>query len=386
MIVLLPAALAGGFEVAQQSATAGGTGHASTGRDDDAAAAWFSPAALADGGGLRVAVGAAVAAARIEATGDFGETRSLGPPGTPPHLYASYARGPAVVGVAVNTAFAGGVRWPEDGPLRFESIESAPTFFRVGPFVGGRLGLVRFAAGAHVDAGSLYVHRATDHVTEEGTARIALRGAGVGGDASVFLAPAGYTIGLAYKSRSTVPLAGEADFDVPDAFAPSLADQAATASLVLPDRLALGGSVTRGPLVVLADVVLTLWSVNDELVIDFSDPATTDAVKENLWRDSVAVRTGVEIEVAPATLRAGGAVDGLGGPPAPTSTLGASSPDGTRLSATVGAGVRAGEHLRVDAFGEWLQILARETTSTDGPVATYGGRALVGGVTVGTGF
>ena len=44
MIWLITPALAGGFEVAQQGAAAGGTGHASTARGDDPAQAWFVPA------------------------------------------------------------------------------------------------------------------------------------------------------------------------------------------------------------------------------------------------------------------------------------------------------------------------------------------------------
>ena len=43
-------ARAGGFELAEQAASASGAGSASTARDDDASAAWFNPAALADDG------------------------------------------------------------------------------------------------------------------------------------------------------------------------------------------------------------------------------------------------------------------------------------------------------------------------------------------------
>src|SRR5690606_33403542 len=50
-------ARAGGFAVAEQSAVAGGTAGASTARSDDAGAAWYNPAALTDGGGLRLGAG-----------------------------------------------------------------------------------------------------------------------------------------------------------------------------------------------------------------------------------------------------------------------------------------------------------------------------------------
>ncbi|MEQ1501383.1 MAG: hypothetical protein ABMB14_04090, partial [Myxococcota bacterium] len=310
------AAIAGGFEVAQQSAVAGGTGHASTARDDDAGAAWFVPAALADDDGLRIAVGAAVASSTIRAaaTDDAGwDLRSDNPLGTPPHLYASWAGHHVLVGVAANAPFAGGVRWPADSPLRFDDLETTPTFFRIAPFLGAGFGPVRIAAGPHVDVGSLFVHQATDHVTEEGDAQILLRGSGIGADLSVFVHAGPASIGLSYKSRTTLPLSGEADFDVPVAFAHQLPDQTVSSRWTLPDRLALGEVLAVGPVDVLFDQVLTVWSVNDALTIDFADPVTADVTQQNQWQDALALRLGAELGVAGiATVRAGGYVDGLG--------------------------------------------------------------------------
>jgi len=98
---------------------------------------------------------------------------------------------------------------------------------------------VRIAGGIHVDAGSLLVRKATDHVTEEGSATISLRGAGIGADAALYVTVAEpLAIGISYKSRTRLALAGEADFDVPDPFAAGLADQEVSAPWTLPDRLA----------------------------------------------------------------------------------------------------------------------------------------------------
>lgn len=384
MIAFLSVAWAGGFEVAQQSAVAGGTGHASTARSDDAASAWFDPAALADDAGLRLAAGVALAAATIEAQSvpteaESWQTTSTNPLGTPPHLYVSVAAKKLLAGVAVNTAFAGGVRWPDDGPLRFESTESSPRFLRIAPFVGGRLGRLRLAGGIHVDAGSLLVRKATDHVSEEGTATIALRGTGIGADASVYVAATdALSVGLSYKSRTRLRLAGEADFDLPAPFSAGFPDQDTSADWTLPDRLALGIAWRADTWSLLLDGVLTTWSVNDALRIDFADPATADVTQTNRWRNSVAVRGGGEVRVDVLTLRAGGYVDS---PPGPVSTLGASSPDGPRVAATIGAGVGLGDHVRLDAFGEWLRILPRTSTTEEGLPASYRGRAIVAGLT-----
>ena len=384
MIAFVGVAWAGGFEVAQQSAVAGGTGHASTARPDDAASAWFDPAALADDAGLRVAAGVALAAATIEAqsvatTGESWQTTSTNPLATPPHLYVSVARNRLLAGVAANTAFAGGVRWPDDGPLRFESTESSPRFLRIAPFVGGRLGRLRLAGGVHVDAGSLLVRKATDHVSEEGAITIALRGTGIGADASLYVAATeALSVGLSYKSRTRLALAGEADFDLPAPFSAGFPDQDASAVWTLPDRLALGVAWSEESWRLLLDGVLTAWSVNDALRIDFADPATADAIQTNLWRNSLAVRGGAEVRVDVFTLRAGGYVDT---PPSPVSTLVASSPDGPRTAATIGAGVGLGDRVRLDAYGEWLRIGPRTSTTGEALPASYRGRAIVAGLT-----
>jgi long-subunit fatty acid transport protein len=372
---------AGGFEVAQQSAVAGGTGHASTARPGDPAAAWFDPAALADDGGLRVALGAAVAAVTVRAEWAEGDAVSDNALGTPPHLYASWSGHHVLAGVAANTAFAGGARWPDDSALRFESQETSPRFFRVAPFVGGRVGKLQVAGGLHVDTGGLGIRKATDHVTEEGTATIALRATGVGADASVYVAATeALSVGLSWKGRTRLPLAGEVDFDVPAPFAPALPDQTVSADWTLPDRLALGAAWTGASWRVLADVVYTAWSVNDALVLDFADPATDDVTQQNDWRDSVAVRGGGEVDVSWATLRLGGYAETA---PSPVTTLGPSSPDGPRVGGTLGVGACLSDVFRVDAFGEVLRVLPRTSTAPNGPpAATYQGLAGVGGLTV----
>ncbi|MEQ1566685.1 MAG: hypothetical protein ABMA64_13675, partial [Myxococcota bacterium] len=311
------------------------------------------------------------------------------PLGTPPHLYASWARKVWVVGVAANAPFAGGVRWADDSPLRFVNLESKPTFFRISPFFGAATGPVRFALGPHVDVGSLEVRQATDHVVEEGSAHLLLRGTGIGADLSVFVTLESMRLGLSYKSRTALGLTGEADFEVPGPFQHQLPDQVVTARWTLPDRLALGQAFAVGGASVFVDETLTLWSVNDALAIDFTDPATPDVNQVNAWQDALALRLGVERPVGESSVvRGGGYLDGLGlngrgAAIVPTDTLGPSSPDGLRVGATVGAGARLSDHTRGDAFLEGLVILRRAATGAEVPAASYGGWAAIAGFTVG---
>lgn len=381
-------AVAGGFAVAQQGALAGGTGHAGLARTEDAALAWLNPAALADGEGFRGALGLALAASRSEArqsAGAWGVTSSS-PLGLPPHLYGSVSWKRNVVGLAVHTPFAGGLRWPDDWPLATQAVASAPTFVRIAPFVGRRMGRFRMAIGPHIDVGRLLVSRRTDHVTELGWARIQLAGAGLGFDVATWVSVSeAVAIGVTYKSRTALALSGWADFDVPPSVALRLPDQRATAAWRLPDRLAVGGQVgwTQGEVGfrIVTDVEVTTWSVNRVLTFDFEDPKTPDTTQVNRWRDTLALRGGLEATVAAWTLRVGGYLDGLPDAPPPKSTLSPSSPDGLRLAATLGAGFAPRPAVRIDGFLEWLRVLARTSTAPEVD-AVFRTRALVTGLTV----
>jgi long-chain fatty acid transport protein len=381
--LLVPAtARAGGFEVAQQGTAADGTGHAGVARDDDASIAHFNPAAAADGEGLRLAVGIALAFPSIhaEATDGSWQADSESAPVTPPHLYASYARDEWAAGLAANVAFGSGVEWPADWPGRFEIVSSEVRFFRFAPFFAWRFGDVSLAAGLHVDAGSLRIARSLDFIDVEGNVIVLLSGWGLGGHAALhWRASDTVDLGLRYVSRSPLSLSGDANFTTPDEFQARAPDQHATADWTLPDRLVAGVSVQAGALRLVGDVGVTMWQVNDELVIDFENEMTPDAVQHNDWSAAVAVRAGAEYVLEDRwTLRAGGYFDGS---PANEQTLAPSSPDSDRVGFTLGAGAALGD-FRIDLFYELLFLLGAESRSDDAQLARYSGVAHVVGLGV----
>ena len=386
-------ARAGGFELAQQGAAASGVGHAGVARTEDPAAAWFNPAALADGGGLRVGLGASLGGSTIVATALDGaadgpwEARTNNALSAPPYGYVSFSNADWAAGVAVNLPFAGGVRWEDDWVQRFDIVQSAPRFARVAGFFAYRLGPVRLAVGPHVDFGALTLRKATNHIDSEGTAEILVRGVGAGVDASLLVRFSAYAqLGFAYKSRTVLSLSGEADFEVPAAFQSRFPDQTVTSAMTLPDRFTLGAAfhpkgVERLGLHVEAG--LTLWAVNQEMVLDFADAATSDTTITNGWRNSLALRGGAEIELHRIVLvRAGGYVDGLTGAPPPAENLAPSSPDSTRLGVTVGGRIQPIEGLAFDLYYEHMELLRRESASLDAPEASYRGSANLGGLSV----
>jgi long-chain fatty acid transport protein len=384
VILLVPAAAgAAGFAVADQSAVAGGTAGAGTARDADPSAAWYNPAGLADGGGLRLGAGLLAAAPSLTAEARDGawSAGSVSGVSTPPHLYGSYAVGRHAFGVAANVPFGSGVTWPEAWEGRFEIVSSRLEVFRLQPFYALRLGRVRVGGGVHVDLARMRVARKLDFVDAEGDVALDLSGAGVGAHAAVFVeAGSGLELGLTVKSRTRLSLAGAADFTVPDAFAGRASDQTVETELTIPDRLTAGVRWRRGRTAVLVDAEVTAWSAYDGVVLDFADDDTPDTMQAVDWGTTVAVRGGVEHALGAAwTVRGGAYVDPS---PASSQTLTPSSPDSTRLGATVGGSRAVSRSLHVDAFAEYMHLLGRAAENVDALDARYSGWALLFGVGV----
>lgn len=374
---------AGGFAVAEQSATAGGTAGASTARSDDSGAAWYNPAALADGAGLRFGAGimAAMPALHAEAMDGAWRTDSESGISTPPHLYGSYSAGDFAYVVSVGVPFGGGVTWPEDWAGRHEIISSRLEVFRVAPALAYRWNRLRVAAGVHADFGRMRVKRSLDFVDTEGDVHLDMDGRSFGFDLAAFYqASDAIDVGISYKSRGTLELDGGANFNAPDAFNMKTADQHVGTVIHLPDRIALGATWRRGKLTVLGDLELTTWGVYDELAIDFENDVTPDPTLVTAWNTTMAVRAGAEYQVRTGTRVRGGAF--IDPSPARDENLAPSSPDSTRLGATVGVSHSVRSDLAIDGFYELMHLMARESASENDLAARYGGRAHIVGVGV----
>lgn len=364
---------AGGFELAEQSASASGRASAATAMDNDASAAWFNPAALADGKGFRIMAGATVVFPSLSAKAADGAWSASSDidASPPPYAYASVADGPWAAGISANVPFGSTVRWPATWTARFEILESKVQFLRLAPFFAWRFGPVRVAAGPHLDMGSLELRRGLDFVDAEGSVHVRTDGFGVGGHGAVFVEASDHlAFGLTYKSRTKIDLDGEADFTTPLAFATTAPDQRVSTSMTLPDRFALGGALSFGAFRALLDLGLTLWSVNKKLVLDFEDPNTPDRTQKNEWSSTFSVRAGAEYNVIPEwVLRAGAFYDPS---PVPTSTLAPSAPDSDRVGFALGTGV-VYEGFGLDLAYNFTSLTGADSKSADAPPATYEG-------------
>jgi len=380
-LLLVPAvATAGGFEVSEQTAVSAGTGGAGVARDDDPGAAWHDPAALADGGGLRLDLSLIFARPSLQARALDGSwaADSEAAWSTPPHLDASFARGSWAVGASLGIPFGSGIAWPATWEGRHEIVSTDLQVFRIAPFVAWRFGKLRISGGAHADFGRLQIRRDLDFIDMDGDVAIDTDGHGLGVDASVFYeASPELGLGAVYRSRTHLPLSGGANFTTPDAFSEKTPDQAASTEITLPDQLAIGARYRLGSYAVLADLELTKWSTTDHLAIDFAEMQTPDVTQDQGWHDAVSVRFGGEWTRAKLTLRHGTYVEQS---PAPADKLAPSSPDATRLGLGGGASWRFDRTLAVDAFVEAMWLLRRDTTDAESLQASYGGHATLAGI------
>jgi long-chain fatty acid transport protein len=373
---------AGGTAVAQQNAVSAATGGAGAARDDDPGAAWHDPAALADGGGLRLGLSLALARPSLQARAADGSwtADSQNPWKTPPHLDASFAQDRWAAGIAIGVPFGGGVTWPASWPGATQSVRTDLLVLRAAPFAAYSLGTVRIGGGLHFDAGRLQVQRNLDFIDMDGDVRLDLAGQGMGAHASLFWQPAAHVgVGLAYRSRTSITFDGNANFTTPEAFNGKTPDQTARTTMTMPDQVVLGGRWRRDALTVLADLEYTRWSVNERTEVDFAHDATPSAVQPNDWHDTLTVRAGVEWRRDAVVVRGGGYFDPS---PVPSDHLTPSSPDSTRVAATAGASYQITSAWAADLFAEQMWLLRRDTTSVDTMPASYGGTAMVIGAGV----
>jgi long-chain fatty acid transport protein len=380
------AARAAGFELADQSVMAAGSGGAGVARASDPAAAWYNPAALADGNGFRASAALILAIPSITARSTDNAYAPTNQPtaselgvATPFALNAGWSRSRWAVGLYAGTSHGTTVTWPRGWWGRFDADSTTVQVFRAAPSAAVRLGPMRIGAGVHVDYAMMEIERSLDFVDSEGDSRLKLSGIGAGGDASLFfqILPT-LAAGITYQSRTSIHLSGQADFTVPDAFAGHAPDQKISSSLTLPDRLALGLALERGRLAFYGDATLTVWSVRQTLKIDFSNPNTPDVLEPQRWRESFSLHGGMEGWVtARLQLRGGLYYDHQA---APANTLAASGPDMARVGLAVGGSVRLHRTLSADLSYSLAFLLPRESTSDDALPASYSGQVHMIGI------
>jgi len=388
MALLLPAAAWGaGYELADQSVLAAGAGGAGAAREGDPGAVWYNPASIADGRGWRGGVSLFLAVPQITAYPTSGQyapqkaTTNEAGVATPFAAHLAYSRGRWGAGLYVGTSHGATVTWPAGWWGRYDAQSTSLLVLRTAPSLSLRLGRVRLGVGVHVDYATMDIQRDLDFVDTSGSTHLQLSGVSAGGDASIWVQAAEtLSFGFTYQSRTVMHLDGAANFTTPAEFAGRAMDQRITSNLTLPDRFALGAAWVRGPLTLLVDATLTLWSVNDTQTIHFAQGGMPDVKQPQNWHESFSVRVGAEGTVSARMKMRGGAYYDHSA--APSDTLTAASPDAARVGLTLGGTVLLPRGVCMDGFAAVAILLPRDSTSADAIPASYSGYVFYAGLGV----
>ncbi len=331
---------AAGFAIIENSASGMGSAYASGGAAaEDASTVWFNPASMTQLKGVSL-----VAAVNfISAKADFSNDGSAFADGSPltgpdadggeaaavPTFYVSaQVTDDLFLGLSVNTPFGLGTKYDDDWVGRYHAVETYLMTLNVNPAVAYKID-EHWSVGAGVSA--QYVDVKLTSAVDFG----ALMGApgsadGFGdltgdnaGDLSF-----GWNIGvlyrldehtrfsLAYRSKISHHVTGDADFIVPAAAAPLVGsglfvDTGLRSDVNMPASASLSAFHGYGTFDLMADVMWTQWSVFKELRIKYDNPQQPDSVTTENYQDQWRVAVGGRYHVNPdLILRAGLAYDG----------------------------------------------------------------------------
>lgn len=376
ILLLWPmSASAGGFVTADRSAGAMAVAGAATAIEGEPA---YNAAADLMRAGWSLSGGTLLAGPMLSARGEGFEASTAGGPSVPPHLALRWSGERLGFGAMLTVPFGSSVSWPAEWARRFELVEAKLSVLRVSAYGGWHDERFSLSAGVFLDRGSLAIVRALDFVEVEGSAAIDTRALGFGvAVAALFRATESIDLGLSYTSRSSLSFEGWADFSAPPELRGKALDQRVRASILTPDRLALGAAWRPSEAWTLSfDLELYAWSTVDELLLDFAEEGTTDARQPRDWSVTVTPRIGASHRTwERVTLRAGAFLDPS---PVPSSTLGPSSPDSLRLGVALGAAIELHARVALDLGAQLVGFTG--STSSDG--VAYGGVAVLGGATL----
>lgn len=367
-----------GYAVLEQSvkrlgmAYAGGAAAA-----DDASTIMYNPAGLTRLSGSQLITGlhVVVPSARFTNNGSShltgqpltgGDGGNAGSTLTIPNLYYSRQLSDRLhVGMGAFTPFGLSVQYDADWVGRYHAIKSDLVSLNINPALAYAV-TEKLSLGAGIDA--QYIKAELSNAIDFGAIFASLGAAGMApqqndghvtfkGDSWSW----GYNLGLlyqftadtragvAYRSDIDHTLRGNADFSGVPSNNPTgrFLDTGVTSRTTVPDTVSVSlWHNFRSDIAAAVDVTWTNWSKFDELRISFENPAETDAVTTQLWRDTLRYSLGAVYLPGAWAFRAGVAYDESPVPDAAHRTP--RIPDHDRTWITCGVGYRISDTVSID--------------------------------------
>lgn len=175
-------------------------------------------------------------------------------------------------------------------------------------------------------------------------------------------------IGLAYRSRITINVEGDANFTVPGATSfiidtGRFIDTGLKSTVTLPDSLSLSVASEQDKWTWLADLTWTGWSSFDELRIVYDNPDQPDSVTTEHWNNTMRLSAGANYQYSDnIILRAGWAYDETPVPNAERRTV--RIPDNSRRWFSVGMGYMLDNDLALDVGYSHLLVSDTQINNT----------------------
>ncbi len=401
----VPAALrAQGFAVNELGiCTMGRAGVSAASPCPDGSAIWFNPAGLTNLAGTHISVSATLIRPHGGFTEDFSGITTDMPSQSylVPSAYVTQRLGHGLTaGIGVFAPYGLGTKWPTTFIGRFDgyhtsvkSIYVQPTLaYQVTPRLSLGLGVAyihstielhqRVDLSQQIVTGQTFTFAALGIPTYTDFADVALKATGTGvafNGGITFKVNDQLTVGGHFITRKTIKYSGTATFNqiltnlvlpagnpitgsvlpvdalVGPEFVPGgpLSTGAASTAITMPDQGTIGFAYkVRPQWTFMAEYQQIVWGWFSSLTIDFANPLTPDRTLYEGYKDSHAIRTGLEYARAKSTFRLGYLYHTAA---APVQTVTPLLPEGPRNEFTIGYGADLTGGLHVDLAYQFIK-------------------------------
>ena len=368
-------AFASGFNIDEQDARSTGRAGAVVASSNAPSSIYYNSAGIA----LTEGVGIDVGGSYLRPTAGFtsaesGEkTEAERDSFVLPQAFVSWRASELVaLGIGLHSSYGLALKWPETSPARAEVRDSELRTFFITPTFA--LNLSRYVPGLAVGAGvdlvpsSVQLSRDILFGTDTGSVTLGGDAFGVGARVGIAYRPQAapaLAFGLIYRSPVVLAFSGDADFDAPPEYRPSLPpDGDVSTEVTLPQVVQLGVQVSPvRELQIEVDGSWRGWSSYDQLDITLPDGTVESSARD--WKDTFCVRLGVEYTFVDRwSVRLGAIWDQA---PVPANHLDFQLPDADRFDLTGGLGARLSEAFAIDA-GVLYVLPQQRSTSMEDPL------------------
>ncbi|MET4107424.1 outer membrane protein transport protein [Hymenobacter sp. UYP22] len=396
------AASAGGYQVTLAGQKNNGMGGVGVGLSLDQAAMFYNPGALAmvKERGVQLGVSATLARQAFRAENGSVQRELQNNTTTPFSAFVGFGptEGKFRVGIAVYTPFGNKLEYAPGWEGRFALTEIDLKSIYVQPTVSYAItdNLSVGAGLTYLALGSVNLKRDIPAQNASGDfASIELDGKAerkFGFNAGVFFKPSEkLSIGVSYRSKIDAKVkGGDVKFtNLSGTAAPNFQATEFGATLPLPATTSVGiGVMPNEKLTIGFDVNFVEWSAYKTLDFRFNAPVNGQTVSSSkrYYEDALTFRLGGQYQITSGlTVRAGGAYDNS---PVRDGYVTPETPDADRITGTLGASYKFGEHFSVDLSTQFVNLKKRTETqadlinngTTDRVAGTYKTQVVVPGV------